>query len=82
MVLLKGLKEGSSKQPWVEAMSMACDIGNICATTANEGGMSPFEMWHGIPPTPSGIQPFGMVGYVAATARKYKLKPRGVGSSR
>lgn len=44
---------------------MACGIGNIYATIANEGGMPPFEKWHGIPPTPGSIQPFGMVGYVA-----------------
>lgn len=48
------------------AMSMACDMGNICVTTANEEGMPPVKKRHDIPRTPGGIKPFGTVGWVCA----------------
>lgn len=46
---------------------MDSDMENIRITTANEGGLSPFEMWYGIPPTPAGIQSFVTVGYMRAS---------------
>lgn len=71
MALLEDLKEGSGKKLWAEAMS-------ICVTTANQGGTSSFEKCHRIPPTPSGVQRFGTVGYMRATTRKHNLEPRRV----
>lgn len=35
---------------------MACDVGRICVTTANEGGISAFEKRFGKKPAPGNIQ--------------------------
>lgn len=43
---------------WAEAVSWACDALNRTATTANPGGKSPYELWHGHPPPIGATQPF------------------------
>lgn len=77
-VLPEDLTEGRSKKLWEQAMIMDSEMENIRVTTANEGGLSPFEMWYGIPPTPGGIQSFATVGYMRTITRKHKLEPCGV----
>ena len=42
MAMLKTMEEGYSPKLWAEAMSMACDISNVSATTEKEGDVSPF----------------------------------------
>lgn len=81
MALVKDLTEGSIRNSWAEASGTACDIGNICVTTTNEGGTSPFEKWQCMPPALDGIQPFGMVGYQRATIRKHKPSRVALGAS-
>lgn len=63
---------------WAEATAISCNMGNICVTTANEGGMPPFGKWRGKISAPGGIQPFDTVGYMRTTTRPHKLKPHGV----
>lgn len=50
MALLDDMTEGHTPKFWAETMSIACDLSNMCVTTANEGRISPYEKWHGTPP--------------------------------
>ncbi|CAM9430113.1 unnamed protein product [Scytosiphon promiscuus] len=43
---------------WAEAVSWACDALNRTAMADNPGSKSPYELWHGRPPSPGETQPF------------------------
>ena len=77
VAMLETMKKVYSPKLWAEAMSMACDMSNVSATTANGSGVLPFEKWHEAWCSLDGIQPFGTVGYVRLGARGHKLAPWG-----
>lgn len=57
---------------------MACDISNLCTTTAHKGGMSPFQKWSGKRETIKGLPPFGKVGLFSTGSRSETLDPHGI----
>ncbi|CAM9970622.1 unnamed protein product [Pylaiella littoralis] len=60
---------------WAEAVSWACHALNCTATTANPGDKSPYEMWHGFPPSHGAVRPF-LKPAVCRVKRDNKSQPQ------
>lgn len=73
IAMLEDLKEGHSGKLWVEAMSMATDMTDICATSANKNNISPHEMWNGKVFSTDKIQSFETMGYTRTARMGHKL---------
>ena len=78
IAMMQGFSVGADDKLWAEAMSFACDMTNMSATTSLEKGVSPYEMWYGRKPVLQHLQPFGTVGYMRQPKRAHKLEPCGV----
>ena len=62
---------------WAEAWNYATTATNMCVTTSNANGVTPYEMWYGKPLPLGQLHPFATVGYMPKRARDNKLEPRG-----
>ena len=50
---------------------------NMCATTSNAHGITPYQMWYRKSPPMNLLHPFGTVGYLRRIKRGHKLAPHG-----
>ena len=64
----------STERLWAEAHHFACDNLNRTATTSNKDMKSPYEMWHGKPPSPTLVQ--WLQPCFFKTKRKHKCDPQ------
>ena len=60
---------------WAEAVSSASHVLNRTATTAYSGEKSPYEMWHGSPPSLKEMWPF-LKPAIRRVKRDNKLQPK------
>ena len=77
VALLRGVAEGASERVWAGVVAYACDVSNKCVTDSVDHDNTPYEMWHGRPPTFGTLLPFGTVDYRRVEKLAYKLASDG-----
>lgn len=75
MMLREGSVGAKGKMFLDEVINMACDIGNLCTTTATESGMSPFEKLSGNSGSLKELPSVGTVGLFRGRKRRSELDP-------
>ena len=73
VALLREVTEGASERLWAKVMAYPCDMSNKCITDLLDHDKTPYEMWHGRPPTFNTLIPFGTVGYRRVEKPAHKL---------
>ena len=65
------------KMFWVQAMSTAVRVRNLCPTTSNEKHLSPKEMHYGQPSKVSSLRVFVCLAFYLDRGNRRKLDPKG-----